>query len=286
MACVRGHTEDVRQLLANKVNIEETGHSDWRNTPESLHHAWKDGDFESSTTPLQVAVEAQHLDIVEILIENNADISVKDVYGHSLLMLATLAPNTQSTTAHKIVELLIKHEANLEYTNPDSVWSMGETVLHQAAFHGKFEIVQVLVANGANIYARTKHDNTPKDLAKSEYRAYRVSDRLAGYSKNDLVSILESGPSVDHTHPGRPPTRDKIVKCLAILNNYHEILRVLVPMRIRERAMAMAMGGHERLGDGSRVSSLHPELIAMIEDKISDDEFPIIYRSGEVFDLE
>jgi hypothetical protein len=39
---------------------------------------------------------------------------VEDTSGHSLLMLATLAPNEQNKTAQKIVELLIKHT----YTSP------------------------------------------------------------------------------------------------------------------------------------------------------------------------
>ena len=44
------------------------------------------------------------------------------------------------------------------------------TALHQAAEHGHFEIVKLLVEHGADVFARNNHGRTPRELAlQSQY---------------------------------------------------------------------------------------------------------------------
>jgi len=39
------------------------------------------------------------------------------------------------------------------------------TALHEAAFGGRKEIVELLISNGAHVNAKTKNDQTPLDFA-------------------------------------------------------------------------------------------------------------------------
>ena len=65
---------------------------------------------------------------------------------------------------HKeIVELLIAEGADVNAMN-----GAGQTPLHFAAQEGQKEIVELLIAKGADVNAKTNDGETPLDLAKGE----------------------------------------------------------------------------------------------------------------------
>ena len=70
MAVVGGEEEEARQLLAGGANIEERG-----------------GEPDDLASPLQVAVRRGFSDMVQLLLEHGAEITVQDSDGDTLLHL-------------------------------------------------------------------------------------------------------------------------------------------------------------------------------------------------------
>ena len=92
--------------------------------------------------------------LFEYLIEQKADIYIKDTYNRTLLHQAT------RKNCLEIVNLLVKKGADL-YAEDNE----GRTALHYAAERGYFEIVQYITEAGAHIYMLTNAKKTAEDLA-------------------------------------------------------------------------------------------------------------------------
>ena len=94
-----------------------------------------------------------HIDIAKLLIENGADVNVKDeIFSVTALMLAN-NKNRSEEDCIKVMKLLIENGADTEVEN-----KLTRTVLLQAAIGGRFDIVKFLIKNGANIlFAKNRH---------------------------------------------------------------------------------------------------------------------------------
>ena len=51
------------------------------------------------------------------------------------------------------------------------------TALHEAAFEGRKEIVELLISNGGHVNAKTKNDQTPLDFA-IRFKRTKIADLL------------------------------------------------------------------------------------------------------------
>ncbi len=90
-------------------------------------------DYEGEGTALMAASARGHLEIVQWLIANNADVNASDKYGHTALRMA-------SEKGHlEIVKWLIANKADVNAT------SHGSTALMWASARGHLEIVRWLV---------------------------------------------------------------------------------------------------------------------------------------------
>ena len=118
-AAGEGHQVEVMELLQSNANIEDKG-GEWRETP--LHFAARSGhrdivdllleekaDIEATDvwqgTPLHYAAYFGHRDIVDLLLEKKADIEAKDVCQRTPLHLA---PNSNSDRKEVVTLLLEK----------------------------------------------------------------------------------------------------------------------------------------------------------------------------------
>ena len=121
----KGDAVALRALLARKVPADS---------------ATADG-----TTALHWAVDADRLDLVNVLLSAGADARVANRYGIAPLMLAATNGNAA------IVERLLKAGASANTSSPE-----GQTVLMTAARTGRPDAVRALLAAGAEVNAREK----------------------------------------------------------------------------------------------------------------------------------
>jgi cytohesin len=121
-SCEIGNIKAVRQHLADGADVNAT------------HGYW-------TTTPLHCAAYGGYNEVVELLIENGADVNAKIVNA-------------------KIENAKIEN-AKIENANDVN----GMTPLHEAAFGGYKEIAELLIAKGADVNAKSRFDGTPLDEA-------------------------------------------------------------------------------------------------------------------------
>ena len=139
-------------------------------------------------TPLFIASEKGHLDIVKLLIDKGADVHAKDTFGKTALNLASQrleivklliekgaevnAKTKKGLTAlvcaggtqkHEIIKVLLENKANVDVQNTSK-----NTALHLAARVGKEETVKLLLAYGADVSIKNKRGQTALDVAKNE----------------------------------------------------------------------------------------------------------------------
>ncbi|WP_341816160.1 ankyrin repeat domain-containing protein [Wolbachia endosymbiont (group B) of Elophila nymphaeata] len=120
-------------------------------------------------TLLHFAVFSNKFDIVKFLLDKNANIKAKDVYGNTPLHVAA-----QYDSKLEIVEFLLDRNAS----GINDVNNNGSTPLHLAIQGNKPSTVKLLLNKGANINAKDKDGKTPLDLAVQE-----------GYT--DIIQIIE-----------------------------------------------------------------------------------------------
>ena len=93
--------------------------------------------------------EQGYKDLANFLLENGADINVRDKDGNTALMLAIRSENTEIAT------FLIENGADVN-EKTDS----GDTVLMVAARNGNYEDAKFFIENGADINSNDTHGKT------------------------------------------------------------------------------------------------------------------------------
>lgn len=124
---------------------------------------------EKGLTPLMLATQKKHKDIVELLLSHGADINAKLDYGFTALFYPCMFGDVE------LAKLLIDNGADVNARED------GNTPLMWAAFRGHVKIVELLLSNGANPedtddtgvitatqMAKGKNQNTIKELLKSK----------------------------------------------------------------------------------------------------------------------
>jgi uncharacterized protein len=128
-------------------------------------------------TPIQMAAAFGHLDIVDFLIEKNADVNSKDNEDNTPLHYsASRPPFGKGLHQEGIPRALITAGADVNATS----WN-GTTPLHNAAGSGLKDVVQLLISNGADIHAKDRHDRTPLTLAE-----------FVGGDRRGIIQILRT----------------------------------------------------------------------------------------------
>ena len=105
-------------------------------------------------TPLTLACYYGNIEVVNVLASKVKDIDAQCNYG-TALMAASFKGYTS------IVELLIKHGANINATDLNGV-----TALHYAVRFTNFEMVKLLVEHKADVHVKDSKGLSPLDYAK------------------------------------------------------------------------------------------------------------------------
>ncbi len=103
---------------------------------------------------LHSAASKGNLDIIKYLVENNADIEIKNKTGQTPLIIASM--NNQLD----ILDYLLERKADTETKDNDMM-----TALHWASKEGHLEIVKHLIEKGANIDETESNGFTTLHLA-------------------------------------------------------------------------------------------------------------------------
>lgn len=91
-----------------------------------------------------------HIDLVELLINEGANLDTKTEYGSTALMAASIHNNSD------VVSFLINSGANLDIQN-----NKGETALYVAAYEGQLKNIELLIAKNANMDIKDNIGVTP-----------------------------------------------------------------------------------------------------------------------------
>jgi ankyrin repeat protein len=140
VAAEKGHLSTVQALLRRKGEIEDI-----------------DARGASDGTALHGAANSGHAEILEALLAAGADINAKSATGATALSLA-------ATGGHlSCVEALLRREDMIEDINERV--ANGGTALHWASANGQGDVIDTLLAAGADINAMDSDDNTVLHLA-------------------------------------------------------------------------------------------------------------------------
>ena len=109
-------------------------------------------------TPLFPSSYFGHVNIVKLLLLNNADVNAADVDGDTPLFAASRENQLE------VVKLLLKANADVNKFRKD-----GATPLYISSQNGHFSVVKTLIENGAKIDQARNDGTTPFDIADAFY---------------------------------------------------------------------------------------------------------------------
>jgi len=121
---------------------------------------------EDGLGPLHLAAQYGNVDIVNKLIENGADINIKDKYGSTALRWAIVGDNKD------IALLLIKKGIDFKIKDES-----GHTALDIAVRKNKYDIAHILINKGADIDNRNDKGYTPLHAAIL-FNHYKIAELL------------------------------------------------------------------------------------------------------------
>lgn len=131
----------VRALIAQGVNINEYDAS---------------GD-----APLVMAAYLGHTEIVKLLLDAGADLTVVDPgMKATALHAASYAGRTEAA------RLLVEAGIEIDKQGPYN----GYTALHDAIWQNNIDTAKVLIEGGANLHLKNHEGQTPLDFAKAKHR--------------------------------------------------------------------------------------------------------------------
>ena len=175
--------EKIKFLIENGADVNhrvyrEDGHYE---SDDDMLYGFNYG-CDCGRTALRYAVNGGHVETVKLLIENGADVNVRDCSDMNLLMYLynmDFYANTPSPTDEEIIaiaELLIENGVDVNATD-----KYGQTVLKYAVNYKakNYEAISFLIENGADINAIDESGQTVLDYAKKEeYDNYRLISLL------------------------------------------------------------------------------------------------------------
>jgi len=192
-AATRGHAEIVQQLIDGGASVN--GQTGTEQPP--LHGACRGNSSECAaillaagaavdthdgwgrSTALHIAVAMSSATLVGMLLENGADSNAKDDRGWT--PLHRLASRELAGEADVIGRILIAEGADLAARTP-----LDDTALHLAAMYGNMELAALLIEHGADVNARDEHACTPIYWA------------VAGNDVTMTGLLLRHGADTDH----------------------------------------------------------------------------------------
>ena len=187
--------------LSQKLTVKPTPENTW--TSDALQrgdlNAIKERALSDTTylnqrdhygdTPLMTAVSGDSTELVEFLLQQNADPNVDVDDGYTCLLTAIESDNDQSIA---VVQLLLAAGAGIH-----AIGTNGWTPLHMAAARGHVKKCRLLIDAGANVNKRKEIDASETPLMEAAFSGQPETTKL----------LLEFGadPSMRDTIDNRTP---------------------------------------------------------------------------------
>lgn len=156
LAAIMGSVRSARLIIALGAEVDR----DFRLSlckPDSKNFNNEDGSeiltdiqIQKGLTPLHLAIHGQHKEMVELLIENGADVNNRDSDYDTPLIKASQTGNAG------IIKALIKGGADVNAADMS-----GKTALHHLIISGDMETIAMLIDGGANVNAADNDGSTP-----------------------------------------------------------------------------------------------------------------------------
>ncbi len=153
VAAAWGRRQSVLDLLNAGVNVDARGPGGW--------------------TPLYWACHFGRDRIVDLLVKKKAQVNLRDDEGRSPLHVAAAAGEA-GCALH-----LLSQQAKVNAKEK----SGGRSPLHEAAFHNRMKMVEVLMLNGADVLLQDKEGKAPMDRAASRLLVRFMKKFLSGRGK-------------------------------------------------------------------------------------------------------
>ena len=229
-------------------------------------------------TPLHKAVRGTQYEFVRFLLQSTVSahlVSVKDSFGNTPLHHAVLASNTE------MVEILLEHGADVSVRNTKGrtpLWCVVKTPelirndIDYSDYLQRFhiDVVQMLLSKGADINAKDDSMKTPLMAAAKQRMPCLVQLLLkqgADVTAEDLASAEARARSTQEYDFWHKPSK-KVASLLRTALKKRRALLLRAEKTRRDKCVAFDMGQHARLGAGSIIMTLTPELVKMVLDRI------------------
>jgi ankyrin repeat protein/serine/threonine protein kinase len=164
VASMKGHADVVRLLL-------------------DVRGLLLDASNENEATSLHVASESGFAEVVELLVANRVDVNARDRWKRTPLLIASFEGHV------KVVKLLLEACDIIV----DAVDENGATPLHIAVHFNWGEVVELLVAKGANVNAKDVQQHTP--LLVASFRGHANVVQLLLGARGVLINAADGNGS-------------------------------------------------------------------------------------------
>ena len=202
-------------------------------------------------TPLEVAARSGHYDIAEKLLRGGADpqhgepVSVAVAHGHPNIALLLLqyqaSPKGLETAAwlgqSEVVQALLQREApiNQVHGHHRTIPLKDFTALHAAALAGHQQVVDLLIAGGADRAQRDGEGRLAQELGGAELKnleaprdlAHELQQAIEQNQPDQMRQLLSQGAS-PHERDQRRATRGYTPLMLAAARGHLDILEILL----------------------------------------------------------
>ena len=112
------------------------------------------------------------------------------------------------------------------------------TALHAAAYHGKLEIVKFLISKDADINAKNRHEQTPRDVAWHEHENHEKFSEADREAKREAGEFIESKGG-QHGHEDRRGFPWWILSFLPCLIPILLVAGIIYAIKTKPKAEAM-----------------------------------------------